>query len=116
MATRPTLRTANSTLADIDVSSNLYHIHLTILLRICCVSISLSIVKDEVQNRVGACAELEIRAGHVIAPHLSAKRFSREHGFRRRCTTGNKIVSRAHDCHEAYSRDSARRQTIYIMR
>lgn len=65
MATRPTLRTADSALANIDVSSDLYHIHLTILLEICCVSMSQSIVKDEVQNRVGACAELEIRAGHV---------------------------------------------------
>jgi len=73
MATRPTLRTANSALAYVDVSNLIYHIHLTILLEICCVSMSLSIVKDEVQNRVGACAELEIRAGHVSHKHLSAK-------------------------------------------
>jgi hypothetical protein len=65
MATRPTLRTTSSALAYIDVSSIIDHIHLTILLEICCVSMSLSLIKDEVQNRVGACAELEIRAGHV---------------------------------------------------
>jgi len=77
---------------------------------------SLSIVRDEVQNRVGACAELEIRAGHVFAPQPSDSDFLLEHNYMSRGRTGNKLVLRAHECHEVCGRHSARRQTTYIMR